>query len=169
MQPSEALTTAAQVAVALAGFAGVVVAFRGRAVHEWTAIDKFRLQLLLRNSILPFVFCLIAMLLLTIQPPPSWIWRACSGIAFVSGFIFGLSTSTGARRLPSAEYRAPGTTRIMYYLFGVLGTAALLLQIYNLLLNAFWPFFATICVHLAAAAFQFVRMIASNPDEKADL
>jgi hypothetical protein len=41
MQPSEALSTSAQVAVTLAGFAGVVVAFRNRSVHEWSKIDKF--------------------------------------------------------------------------------------------------------------------------------
>ena len=50
MQPSEALTTSAQIAVTLAGFAGVVVAFRNRSVHEWSRIDKFRLQILLTVS-----------------------------------------------------------------------------------------------------------------------
>ena len=54
MQPSEALSASAQVAVTLAGFAGVVVAFRSRSVHEWSKVDKFRLQILLSNSALPF-------------------------------------------------------------------------------------------------------------------
>jgi len=51
MEPSEALSTAAQVAVALAGFAGVVVVFRRKSVHDWSTLDKFRLQLLLANSV----------------------------------------------------------------------------------------------------------------------
>jgi hypothetical protein len=34
MEPSEALATGAQIAVALAGFAGVVVAFRSSSLHE---------------------------------------------------------------------------------------------------------------------------------------
>jgi len=34
MEPGEALTTAAQIAVALAGFAGVVVAFRSSSLHD---------------------------------------------------------------------------------------------------------------------------------------
>ncbi|HZR05223.1 MAG TPA: hypothetical protein VFA61_05295 [Candidatus Udaeobacter sp.] len=42
MQPSEALTTAAQIAVAPAGFAGVVVAFRSKSLHKWSPGDKFR-------------------------------------------------------------------------------------------------------------------------------
>jgi hypothetical protein len=40
-------------AVALAGFAGVVVVFRRESVHDWSSVDKFRLRLLFANSILP--------------------------------------------------------------------------------------------------------------------
>ena len=53
MEPGEALTTAAQIAVALAGFAGVVVAFRSKSLHEWSPRDKFRLWLLLGNALVP--------------------------------------------------------------------------------------------------------------------
>jgi drug/metabolite transporter (DMT)-like permease len=63
MEPGEVLSTAAQVAVALAGFAGVVVVFRRESVHEWSTLDKFRLRLLLSNSILPLGLCMIALLL----------------------------------------------------------------------------------------------------------
>lgn len=58
MEPGEALSTAAQIAVALAGFAGVVVVFRRESVHDWSPIDKFRLRQLLTNSILPLAFCM---------------------------------------------------------------------------------------------------------------
>jgi hypothetical protein len=68
MEPGEALSTAAQIAVALAGFAGVVVVFRRESVHEWSTLDKFRLRLLLANSILPLGLCMIALLFLTIEP-----------------------------------------------------------------------------------------------------
>jgi hypothetical protein len=40
MEPGEALGTAAQIAVALAGFAGVVVVFRRESIHEWSPIDS---------------------------------------------------------------------------------------------------------------------------------
>jgi len=53
MQPSEALGIAAQVAVTLAGFAGIVVVFRPDSVHRWSPLDKLRLQLLLTSSALP--------------------------------------------------------------------------------------------------------------------
>src|SRR5438105_1717201 len=51
MEPGEALSTAAQIAVTLAGFAGVVVVFRRESVHDWSPVDKLRLRLLLTNSI----------------------------------------------------------------------------------------------------------------------
>jgi drug/metabolite transporter (DMT)-like permease len=79
----EALNTAAQIAVTFAGFAGVVVVFRRESVHEWSPIDKFRLRLLLANSILPLGLCVTAILLLTIEPTLTGVWRWCSGAAFV--------------------------------------------------------------------------------------
>jgi hypothetical protein len=82
MQPSEALGIAAQVAVTLAGFAGIVVVFRPDSVHRWSPLDKLRLQLLLMNSALPLAESLFGMLLLTFDSPPASIWRWCSGVSF---------------------------------------------------------------------------------------
>jgi hypothetical protein len=166
MQPSEALSTAAQVSVALAGFAGIIVAFRTGSVHEWEPVDKFRLRLLLTNSVLPLTFSLFAMLLLSIEPPPQWTWRACSALSLALTVPFAVATNKGARGF--AQYQR-GATRAVFYLFAAFGTVALVLQAINLvILNAFWPFLATIFVHLVAAAFQFVRMILFSYDRSQD-
>jgi hypothetical protein len=103
MEPSEALSTAAQIAVALAGFAGVVVVFRRESIHDWTPIDKFRLRLLLMNSILPLAFCMIGLLLLTIKPAPAGIWRWCSGSAFVIFLPFAITAAKNFRRFDSQQ------------------------------------------------------------------
>jgi hypothetical protein len=86
MEPGEALSTAAQIAVTLAGFAGVVVVFRRESVPEWSPIDKFRLRLPLTNSILSLTFCMIGLLLLAIKPAPRHLEmvqrrRACDSFA----------------------------------------------------------------------------------------
>jgi len=60
VEPGEALGLAAQVAVTLAEFAGVVVVFRPASVHQWSSLDRFRLRLLLSNSILPLAYSVIA-------------------------------------------------------------------------------------------------------------
>jgi drug/metabolite transporter (DMT)-like permease len=82
MEPGEAPSTAAQIAVALPGFAGVVVVFRRESVHDWTPIDKFRLRLLPPNSILTLALCVIGLLLLAVKPAPAGIWRWCSPESF---------------------------------------------------------------------------------------
>jgi hypothetical protein len=162
MEPGEALSTAAQIAVALAGFAGVVVAFRRESVHEWSTLDKFRLRLLLANSILPLGLCTIALVFLTIEPALTGIWRWCSCIAFVVFVPFAITTMIAFRRF--ALQRSQGApANFIFFLFTTLGTAATLLQLYNaVLLGAFWPFFTGIVLQLIAAMVQFARMIVSR-------
>src|SRR5216684_1730608 len=105
MEPSEALGTAAQVAVALAGFAGVVVAFRSGSVHEWQTIDKMRLRLLLNNSIVPLILCMLALLLVSVDPHQVWTWRACSTLALVLTIPVGMMMSRGARASSLREFK----------------------------------------------------------------
>jgi len=160
MEPGEALSTAAQIAVTFAGFAGVVVVFRRESVHDWSPVDKLRLRLLLTNSILPLVLCMIGLLLLTIRPVPADIWRWCSGFAFVVSLLFAITMTKHFRRLALREVQSEPLTRFVFYLFGTIGIAANLLQLYNAAsLGAFWPFFAGIVVQLVTGMFQFARMI----------
>lgn len=159
MEPGEALSTAAQLALALAGFAGVVVAFRSGPLHEWTPIDKLRLRILLTNSVLPLTLCLLALLLLSVKPPPPWIWRGCSGLAMVYLLPFGVMMSKAMRAVPPEEFKRE-TSKFFLYLNGILGTATIILQIYNLIvLNVFWAFFAIVIVQLLAGIFQFMRLL----------
>jgi hypothetical protein len=165
MEPGEALSTAAQIAVALAGFAGVVVVFRRESVHDWSAIDKFRLRLLLTNSILPLALCVIGLLLLTVKPAPAEIWRWCSGCAVAIVLPFAITALSSFRRLDPQQLQSALATGSTFYLFVILGTCATLLQFYNIaILNAFWPFFTGIVVHLLAAMVQFARIILMPPE-----
>jgi hypothetical protein len=165
MEPGEALSTAAQIAVALAGFAGVVVVFRRESVHDWTPIDKFRLRLLLTNSILPLALCVIGLLLLTVKPAPTGIWRWCSAVAVIILMPFAITTSRTFRRLDPHQLQRAIATGFAFYLFGLVGTGAVLLQCFNIaVLNSFWPFFTGIVVHLLAAMFQFARIILLPPE-----
>jgi hypothetical protein len=128
MEPGEALSAAAQIAVTLAGFAGVVVVFRRESVHEWSPVDKFRLRLLLTNSILSLTFCMIGLLLLTIKPTPLGIWRWCSGAALVIFLPFAIATTKGFRRFNPQQLKNAHATLFPFYLFVALGTGSTLLQ-----------------------------------------
>jgi hypothetical protein len=169
MEPGEALSTAAQVAVALAGFAGVVVVFRRGSVHEWSPVDKFRLRLLLTNSILPLALCLIGLLLFTIKPEPAGTWRWCSASALVVILPFAMTTTKSFRRLDPQQLKRAQVSVFTLYLFSVTGTGATLLQLYNVaILNAFWPFFTGIVVQLLAAMFQFARIVLLPPEQNGE-
>ena len=165
MEPGEALGIAAQIAVALAGSAGVVVVFRSGSVHEWSPIDKLRLRLLLSNSILPLIFCMIGLLLLTVRPAPAGIWRWCSGFAFMMFLMFAVTMMKIFRHLDLQQIQREHGTRFVFYLFGTLGIAANLLQLYNTaFLDAFWPFFTGIVFQIITAMFQFARIILVPPE-----
>ncbi|MFL6516394.1 MAG: hypothetical protein ACJ8M1_15345 [Chthoniobacterales bacterium] len=148
----------AQVAVTLAGFAGIVVVFRPDSVHQWSLLDQFRLRLLLTNSALPLADALFAIFLLTIDPAPVAIWRWCSAFSLATQIPFRISIGTAMRRLPAAERQS--TNRLIYYSIGVIAAVAFVLQVMNIISwNKFWPFFAGMFVNLIAAVVQFLRLV----------
>jgi hypothetical protein len=163
MQPSEALGVAAQVAVTLAGFAGIVVVFRPQSVHQWSALDRLRLTLLLMNSVAPLVFALFGMLLLCVDPVPVSIWRWCSGFAFVTDVLaFVYMRNNPKRRLPLNQIQM--TSNVVFYGVALMSMTGVVLQVVNFAVwNSFWPFFAAIFVHLTAAIIQFLRMLLIAP------
>jgi predicted membrane channel-forming protein YqfA (hemolysin III family) len=163
MDPGEALSTSAQVAVTLAGFAGVVVAFRNRSVHEWSKIDKFRLQILLSNSALPFIFAIFAMLLAATNLDDQTTWRWCSLAAFVITAVTGQLLSRTYRTFSHEELKASGSRQWIFHSSGILGIAATVLQLYNVIrLQTFWPFFAIIATWLSLAMVQFVLLVTAK-------
>src|SRR2546421_2366981 len=164
MEPNEALGVAAQVAVTLAGFAGVVVVFRPQSLHQWSPLDRLRLRLLLFNSICPLAYALFGMFLLAIKPMPLWIWRECSLFGILFQLPGAIMSYKSARKLGPAQLKGPSQT--LFYALGVIGTATVILQFVNIVkLNLFWPFLLSIFVHLMAVMLQFSRMVLLLPEK----
>jgi hypothetical protein len=164
MEAGEALSVAAQIAVTLAGFAGVVVAFRSGRLHEWSLLDRFRLWLLLSNALVPLFCCLFGMLLLTIKPTPPSIWHWCSGFSALLIVFFGFLSRRRQAQLGPTEIKELGTHRYLFYLLGILGMAVGFLQAYNALVSGvFSLFYAAIIFQLAVGSLQFARMILLPP------
>jgi hypothetical protein len=167
MQPSEALGVAAQVAVTLAGFAGIVVVFRPQSVHKWSALDRLRLSLLLLNSAMPLGFALFGMLLLCVEPTPASIWRWCSGVGFAAEIAVFVFMRNPQRRIAATDLQM--VNKPIFYGIGVIVTMAIALQVVNFAVwNRFWPFFAVIFVHLVAAIIQFLRLVLLPPHASGD-
>lgn len=160
IDPGETLGSTAQVAVALAGFAGVVVAFGERAVHEWSDLDKFRLRLLLTFSILPLTLSLAGLFLLTTELSLASIWEACSTISFLLFFTIALFLWRRFTSLSMPALRASGASHLVFYGGAAFGLAVTLLQLVNVFrLGTFWPFFSSITLALLASSLQFVRLV----------
>jgi hypothetical protein len=164
MEPTTALSVSAQIAVAMAGFAGVVVAFRKDSVRDWGEVETFWLRLLLVNSILPLAFSMFGLFLLTVPEVAPTIWRWCS--VFAAAFMFPFAAMIGRTLLrwaPGQQLEAAGGTRFASYsLFAILATICAL-QLANVVtLAVFWPFFASIVALLLGAMYQFVRLVLSS-------
>ena len=157
-----ALGTSAQIAVAIAGFAGVVVVFRGESVQDWGRVEKFWLRLLLVNSILPLAFSMVGLLTLAIEPELPGIWQWCSGFAAVFLIPYAALILKTLRHFMPGELRAAGGNKVIAYtLYGLL-VAACLLQLFNVtMLAVFWPFFSAIIFLLLGSMYQFVRLVVT--------
>ncbi|TAN03018.1 MAG: hypothetical protein EPN40_00870 [Rhodanobacteraceae bacterium] len=163
IDPGEALGTSAQVAVTLAGFAGVVVVFGSRAVHEWSDIDKFRLRLLLTFSAMPLVLSMVGLLLLATTMSPETAWRWCSAISIVLQLPVVSRLWKVFADFPVQELETTGASRLTFYGGAAAGMAVMLLQVVNAwILAAFWPFFMTIVLAILSSTLQFMRLILNR-------
>jgi len=165
MEPAEMLGTASQIAITMAGFAGVVVVFGRNTVHEWSAIDKFRLRLLLGTSTSALALCLIGLALLSAQLDPRAVWQWCSCVVIAA---FAYSTASSLRtylRFRAEDLKASGARPWIFYATSSAGIAATALQVYNILVpQGFWPFFVAIVLALLVSTLQFTRMILAPHD-----
>lgn len=160
MDPSAALGTAAQVAVTLAGFAGVVVVFGGQLVHQWSRADRFRLRLMLNNSLLALVLSLFGLLLSTTRLSQPTVWRWSSGVAAALVILSAVPVVRSFASLGAGELEAAGGSKAVFYAIASVGISLTVLQIVNAaLLRELWPFFAVIVTLILAAMIQFLRLI----------
>ncbi len=167
MEPSAALSTTAQIAVAIAGFAGVVVVVRNESVPNWGQVEKFWLRLLLVNSILPLTFSMVGLFLLAMKPLTPATWRWCSGFAAICLFPYATMIFKTLLGFAPGQLKAAGGGKLTSYALFALLVVMSLLQLCNVaLLAAFWPFFGAIVLLLLGAMYQFVRLvlIPQQPD-----
>ena len=163
MEPADALSKGAQIAVAFAGLTGVVVVRRGAAVHAWPRADKFRLKLLLTTSLLPLALCLFGLLLLAVGLPAPQVWRWCSAAAACVLFVGSLMFSRMFLGISKRELKRVEASKAVFWSFSAAGLVLCLLLAYNVLvLDAFWPFFAFIVSALLVTLVQFIRFILTR-------
>jgi hypothetical protein len=168
MSPGDLLGLTAQIAVALAGFTGVVATFGRGGVHRWTRVERYRLVLMLIFSVLPLGLCLIGLLLLATPLATVTVWQCCSVLAFAFLGISAFALVQEYARFEAGEFKSGGGSMAVFYAVGGFGAGFMVLQIYNLLApGAFWPFYGAVVTQLLASTLQFTRLILARRDEGA--
>jgi hypothetical protein len=155
-----ALSTLAEVAIAITGFAGVVAVFGGRSSGHWSVFEQTRLVVLLGCSLAALLFCVLPFVVLSIPVSESSCWRSLS--VLLAG-VLAVFTAQVARVAIEA-LRVPRSEREVSLLLSAIFLTGDLLAIILLLANAFslgvvWPYLAAIIWLLAMAAMIFVRLV----------
>ena len=85
----EILIGIAEIAIALAGFSGVVAAFGSRSKGAWHPGDRLRLGFLLEASLTAAGFALLALLVLSAVEDEALTWAVLSGswAVFMAGSL----------------------------------------------------------------------------------
>jgi hypothetical protein len=160
MDPDRYFIATAQISLAIAGFAGIVAAYRNQSVHDWGQVERLWLRLLLFNAILPFTFSLAGIFVLAADPFQSSKWRWLSGFAAICLLPYAVTIIHRVRRFAPGALTAAGSSPFVSYGLVFILIAVCLLQLWNAAIGSvFWPFFAAILSLVIGALFQFVRLV----------
>jgi hypothetical protein len=159
MEGSDILQTLAEVAIALTGFTGIVVALRGRAGESLSGFAFVRFRILLVASLAAVAFALLPFLLHHAGLPSNALWSTCSGVVAV--FMVPIAVHDIRANREYADVM-PAIDRQIVPLLGLLGSALALAQIANVfVLHAFAPYLAAPMWFVGFSAFQFCRLLLS--------
>lgn len=159
MDYSELLIGIAEIAVALAGFTGVVVVFGSRKDGTWHPGDRLRLGFLLEASLTAGGFSLLSLILFHSLKSAGAAW-VVTGVIWAAFMAYSLYSS---RRQIQIDQDAHGDVdRIANKIVSLIFVSLIVLQIANIFMwQEFAPLLAALTFNIAGAAMQFARLIRS--------
>jgi len=166
------LDTLANVAITLAAFSGLVVAFRVRGARTWSPTELRVLWFLIGDSFLVVFFALLPPPLTLLNMPPDVMWGICSAL-LGSWFIIGdLLALWGERRDRSAQkwINIPVVTPILYavYVLALAMGILLWLSVFDLVVprgQAIYVIGLIVMLAFAAVEFMFFIGLMSHEDK----
>ncbi len=168
MPESDLLLTLAEVSVAFAGFASIVVLFKRRDSGLWRAEDAFRFGIMLEYSLAALFFAVAPVLLGYFEVGRPGVWAASSAAL---GLFIVVEAPRGwwsARRLA----RAGRLNWALNTFIGVLALSSVVALLLNVIEVGFHgeggPYVAGVCVLLLGAGINFYRLVGVSPGEVAD-
>lgn len=159
MTYEDALSTLAEVAIAITGFSGIVSVFGRRSVGQWSVAERNRLLALLIVSLTALLFCLLPFILLLVPVSESICWRSLSLFFVVPMIMFEarlIPIANDARRIPRTEREVSLAIAGIFIMGDLLAIVGLIFN--GLVLGVVWPYLAAIIWGLTKAAISFVRL-----------
>ena len=157
VEGSEILQTLAEVAIALTGFTGIVVALRSRADEALSGYALVRFRILLFASLAAVAFALLPFLCHHLGVPPVATWSICSSAVAAIMIPIAIHDTRAFRTYSDVM---PELDRRIAPLLGVVGAALWMYQVSNVLvLHAFGPYLVAPMWFLGFSAFQFSQMV----------
>jgi hypothetical protein len=158
MEAEGILTTLAEVAIAIAGFSGIVVALQNRTV-DLSETDKLRFSALLQVSFGAVFFSFVPIVLYLMHPSEPFVWRWSSGLWLVYIACTAAYRVPQLRRFSVSGPRADTSKAALGFLFIQLCTSVLL-QVANVVwLRVSWPHVVTNILGMFLAFVLFVRLL----------
>ncbi len=158
MELQDALTTVAEIAIAIAGFSGVAAVLGRRSDGEWAPLDVLRLRVLLLTSFAIVILCFLPIILISASIAPKMAWTLSSGtwmVWFGTTIAFGIPD---ARRI--AKFTGEPIERRYAALIGSLAVGDFTLHALNVVVfQEAWPYLAGLVVMLTVPFAQFLRLL----------
>jgi hypothetical protein len=151
------LSGAIEVAIAIAGFSGIVAVF-GRDTGDWSNADRLLLRMLLTASASASIFSFLPFVLLEAGIDQTLCWKSASGALIA--WTFGVAIYR-YRQLKKVGVSAPEmwSSRSI----SLLGVVTILLQILNVAAyGEAWMYLIGVLFQLAVAFGTFVRLLLAS-------
>jgi hypothetical protein len=160
---TDALLSLAELAVAITGFAAIVIVFRRRESGRWERLGANSFNGMLFHAMTALVFCLLPVALEALEIDPPTIWRVSSGllggVLLVHAPVVSFALARGRSRLSRA-----------ILLGGELPVAAVLLAVAAgaLARSAAGLFAAALCLQILQAAGLFLALAFVRREDMED-
>ncbi len=156
MEAEGILTALAEVAIAIAGFSGIVVALQIRTV-AWSETDKLRFSMLLQVSFECVFFSFVPIVLYLMHPSEPFVWRWSSGLWLV---YIACIVAYRVPQLSRVSAPASDTSKAVVGFTFSSFCISVLLQVANVVwLRVSWPHVVTVILGMLVAFVLFLRLL----------
>lgn len=158
----DTLSLLAEIAIAIAGFSGIVIALGGQSLSAVTVLEKRRLNNLFVLSGFVLFVALLAIALLHLGLDDTTIlWRSGSAAILVLVTPWLIVDIHKILNLESTERQK--VNWVVFYLFDAVAVGGLVLQVLNVFfIMQDWPFILAMVIATAGAFQQFILIVQTK-------